>query len=107
MTLAKDVTSPNPNAQLKRKEARLPTRRRAKILFGKGRSMECVICDISGGGALLQLRWSSSLPRNFQLDDGRGPPREAAVAWEGTNHIGVRFVGRSVKSEGGFGRRKS
>lgn len=91
---------------MNRKEARLPTRRRAKIHFGASRPMECVICDISPGGALLQLRTGSWLPRTFLLDDGRGPMREVAVVWEGTNHVGVRFIGRA-RAEAGFGRRKT
>ncbi len=66
-----------------------------------------MVCDLSSGGELLQLRTGSWLPHTFMLDDGRVPPREVAVAWEGTNHVGVRFVGRGGRVDVGFGRRKA
>ena len=91
---------------MKRTEPRLPASRRAKILFGTTGSMDCRICDVSSGGALLQLRGSAWMPRTFLLKDSAGPPRQVVVVWEGTNHIGVRFTDRSAWAKPqGFGQR--
>jgi hypothetical protein len=90
-----------------RKEPRQSVIRRARIVFGPSAGVACTIRDISSGGALLEVAYSSWMPRTFRLEDRNGITREAVVVWEGEKHIGVRFTDEDPRDRPGatLGRR--
>jgi hypothetical protein len=90
-----------------RKETRHPAHAEAKIVFGQGQEISCTICNTSPDGALLMVPFSEWLPPRFELQDGSGVRRHVILAWQGSEHVGVRYAGRPPRRRGPqFGRRQ-
>ena len=90
-----------------RKDMRRPAHAKAKIVFGKGQEIDCTIRNTSQGGALLLVPFSEWLPPRFELEDDSGVRRQVILAWQGSEHVGVRFTDRPPRRRGPqFGRRR-
>lgn len=65
----------------------------ARIIFNAGRStIDCIVRNLSGKGARLELPSVVGVPNTFDLsitDDGVRPCR---VAWRSLKELGVEFV---------------
>ena len=84
----------------KRKQVRRPLRRPAWIDRGPGTAaLECVLWDISDGGAkLAAAHGRDQLPHRFELVLANGNlRRECRVRWRGKKFVGVAFVGRGKR----------
>ena len=80
-----------------RLEKRLSPRRntmiRATIVFGGGRTkLECIIRDLSTGGAKLEVASVKSIPQSFDLIVPRHRPHHCQVRWRALKELGVQFV---------------
>ena len=64
----------------------------AKLSFNNGYgAMECVVRNVSEGGALLAFGDTSAVPTLFNLAIGGEPARPARVRWRRETAIGVEF----------------
>jgi hypothetical protein len=79
-----------------RRVRRRPLRRAAKVIFGSGgRSLPCVIWDISEGGGRLAVAYpTADLPRSFTLllSKDSTAARRCEVVWIDRRFVGVKFV---------------
>ena len=65
----------------------------AAIVFDGGRShFDCVIRDLSEGGAKLQLPTVRGVPDQFDLMVPGHRPQHCRVAWRALKEIGVQFM---------------
>lgn len=88
-----------------RKTARRWMRRSATVVFDAGREpINCIIFDISDGGARLAIAHpSSEIPHSFTLllfKDG-SLQRECEIVWHDNRYVGVKFTSewhRAVRS---------
>jgi PilZ domain len=82
--------------QEQRKSRRRPVRRAARVMFGtSGRSIPCVICDLSeGGGRLAVAHPIAELPRRFSLLLTKDAivARRCEIVWTDSRFVGVKFV---------------
>jgi PilZ domain len=71
---------------------------KAQIRFNSGMStMDCLIRDLSEGGARLQISDSVALPSSFELYiPKRDETRRAVLHWRNSEEIGVGFQGSSL-----------
>ena len=80
-----------------RKILRRFTRRAATLTFGDQKpSVDCVIWDISEGGARLAVALPlANLPHHFTLNLFRGEnvQRNCEVVWMDKRYVGVKFTG--------------
>jgi PilZ domain len=79
----------------RRKAPRLKALKGAHILMLDqfGRTVECVVRNISAGGALLALRTLRGVPDKFQLMfDADRVVRQCRVVWRDHTKLGVAFV---------------
>ena len=87
----------------RRKSIRRRTLKGGRICFNAGSSsIDCLIRDISEGGAKLCLPSVDDVPSEFVLafDDGR-PERKCFEKWRSATALGVKFL---LSSKGhGFG----
>ena len=71
--------------------------RRAKIVFRRGHSaIDCVVLDLSTGGARVRIGAWLGMPDRFELRIDNGPSREAEVRFRGVDLAGVRFVDQAA-----------
>ena len=67
--------------------------RRARIVFRSGYSaIDCVVLDLSTGGARLKVSEWMALPDRFELRIENGPARDAEVRYRARETTGIRFV---------------
>ena len=77
----------------RRRHARARVLRRARIVYGRGwGSLDCVVLDLSSGGALLKIGSLLGFPDRFELRVDGGPVREAVVRYRGPDISRVEFV---------------
>ncbi len=77
----------------RRKTVRRRVLRRGKIVFRKGHSaIDCILLDLSDGGARLRAPGLIALPERFELRIENGPSYEVAVAFRTFELAGVRFL---------------
>lgn len=81
-----------------RLEKRLSPRRNtmiiATIVFDGGRTrMDCVIRNLSDGGAKLEVASVKGVPQTFDLLVPRHRPQHCRVVWRSLKEMGVQFVG--------------
>ena len=77
----------------RREHQRTHVLRRARIVFRRGYStVDCVVLDLSEGGAKIRIGDWLPLPPNFELRIENGPPREAEVRFRARETLGVRFT---------------
>ncbi len=80
-----------------RLEKRLSPRRHtmiiATIVFDGGRTREdCVIRNLSDGGAKLEVATVKGIPQSFDLMVPGHRPHHCRVAWRALKELGVEFV---------------
>ena len=93
---------------MERKEPRQHISGEAKLIFGTASEISCTICNISRGGAMLLVPYMAWLPLKFELQDSTGVRRQVTLAWQGSEHIGVRYTDRAPRRRApAFGRRVS
>jgi hypothetical protein len=65
---------------------------------GGKRIADCVVRDVSAGGARLLVKDPGSLPRSFLLliSQSGNVTRRCEVVWTRQNQVGVRFVPRGT-----------
>jgi hypothetical protein len=78
-------------------EQRLSPRRNvtipAKVVFDGGRRrIDCIIRNLSDGGAKLELPSVSGLPNTFDLIVQGHRPHGCRVAWRALREVGVQFI---------------
>ena len=78
----------------RRRELRGRTLRSGKIVFNSKQSViDCIVRDLSDGGACLQVNATTAVPPSFELIvDGDEPSRSSRVAWRSDTRIGVEFL---------------
>jgi diguanylate cyclase (GGDEF)-like protein len=77
----------------RRREQRGRTLRSGKIVFNNRQSViDCIVRDLSDGGACLQVDAATTVPPSFELIvDGNEASRNSRVAWRSDTRIGVEF----------------
>jgi hypothetical protein len=78
----------------RRKAQRSPTRAAGSVAFGRGPDIECLVRNISSGGACLVFaRRRTRLPKDFALNvDEDLSRRSCRLVWRSGFRAGVRFV---------------
>jgi hypothetical protein len=77
----------------KRQHPRSHVLRRARIVFRRGFStIDCVVLDLSAGGARLKVDEWLGMPDRFELRIENGPRREAEVRFRDMEMTGVLFT---------------
>ena len=67
--------------------------RRARIVYRRGwSSLDCVVLDLSSGGARIKVGAMLGFPERFELRIDSGPVREAVVRYRAADATGVEFV---------------
>jgi hypothetical protein len=82
---------------LGRREQRLLPRRNTMILataiFDNGRTrLDCVIRNLSDGGAKLEFATVRGIPQTFDLLVPGHRPQQCRVAWRALKELGVQFL---------------
>ena len=91
--------SPAGTAAQEPKNQRGSQRRRVlkegKLIFGKAHSVvDCIIDNVSEGGAHVRITSSHGVPQDFYLvEANRGIIHKAEVAWRTTTGIGLKILG--------------
>jgi hypothetical protein len=91
--------SPAGTAAAETKNQRRSQRRRVlkegKLIFGKAHSVvDCIIDNVSEGGAHVRITSSHGVPQDFYLvEANRGIIHKAEVAWRTTTGIGLKILG--------------
>ena len=77
----------------RRKHARIPTLKGGRILFNRRLNVvDCVVRDMSEGGACLQVEDAGWLPAAFDLTVPiDGLKRTCRVAWRSADRLGVAY----------------
>jgi hypothetical protein len=66
---------------------------RATIVFEGGRKrIDCIIRNLSDGGAKLEVPSVNGLPMSFDLLVPRHRPQHCRIAWRALREVGVQFV---------------
>ncbi|MFO1106873.1 MAG: PilZ domain-containing protein [Amaricoccus sp.] len=67
--------------------------RRAQVVFRNGYSvLDCIVLDLSEGGARLKLTNWNVLPNRFELRMENSPPQIATVCHRAADVTGIRFL---------------
>ncbi len=67
--------------------------RRAKIVFkGHEAVIDCVVLNLSGGGACLKVETPIGIPDTFDLMLDHASVRDCRVAWRKATQIGIQFA---------------
>lgn len=82
---------------LGRREQRLQPRRNtmivATIIYDNGKTrLDCVIRNLSDGGAKLEFATVRGIPQSFDLLVPGHRPQHCRVAWRALKEMGVQFV---------------
>jgi hypothetical protein len=88
----------------RRRERRQKVLRQGKVMLTEWVAVDCLVRDLSRGGARLEFAGPVSLPSAFQLRlvsaDLTIP---AAPAWQRRGEAGIRFTGAAVAAKKGGG----
>jgi len=80
----------------KRQHSRHACDMRGKIKFGTTKISDCIVKDISIGGALLMFPVGSWVPNNFDLELPNGfPAIHATTVWQDNDRVGIKFERQS------------
>src|SRR5581483_5245966 len=82
----------------RRREQRFRALRCGKIVYDNGRSaIDCLIRNVSDGGACLQVNATAGLPIAFELAiDGEEKGRTCDVIWMSESRVGIEFRDRKA-----------
>jgi hypothetical protein len=86
---------PTQDPKNQRKSPRRRVLKEGKLIFGKAHLVvDCVIDNMSEGGAHVRITSSHGGPQDFYLvEANRGIIHKAEVAWRTTTGLGLRLVG--------------
>jgi hypothetical protein len=77
----------------RRNQTRKKVEKAGRVIFnGSQGIVDCIILDISEGGAKLQFPGRQVLPRTFTLQLHDGTVTECEVRWAKDSFFGVRFL---------------
>ena len=78
-----------------RRSQRRRVLKEGKLIFGKAQSVvDCIIDNVSDGGAHVRITSSHGVPQDFYLvEANRGIIHKAEVAWRTTTGIGLKLLG--------------
>jgi hypothetical protein len=77
----------------RRKHPRRRVLRRGKIVYRGGHSvLDCVLLDLSAGGARIRTATWLGLPDRFELRMDEGPTHKVEVRYRDLEVAGVRFL---------------
>ncbi len=77
----------------RRQHDRAHVLRRARIVYRRGwSSLDCVVLDLSAGGARIKVGSWLGYPDRFELRIDSGPTREAVVRYRAADVTGIEFV---------------
>jgi len=80
-------------AQEGRKAARHRTLKAARITFqGHGAAIDCLVRNLSDGGACLKVESPIGIPNTFDLVFDSGSIHRCRVTWRKATQIGVGFI---------------
>jgi hypothetical protein len=85
--------------QERRKIARTTTLLAGTIVFGRGRSADCVVRDLSTAGARISCSAATAaeLPEEFELHlPSRGRAHRVKARWRVDRELGVSFEGAAI-----------
>lgn len=78
----------------RRADQRLKTLKEAKVMLTDWISVDCILRDISAGGARLEFEHPITLPKEFRVHIVSGNITiPAEPCWQRRNEAGVRFTG--------------
>jgi hypothetical protein len=81
----------------RRRFPRIHVLRRARIVLSRGHStIDCVVLDLSSGGARLKVWEWLGLPERFELRIENGPARVGAVRYRDLQVAGIEFLDRDA-----------
>ena len=88
-----DRTSSESRAAERRRQPRPRALKKGTIVFHHGSStFDCIIRNLSGGGALLVVGDTTGIPDHFELRfDAIPPVHPASVRWRNLTALGVSF----------------
>jgi len=77
----------------RRSERRQRVYKGARIVFNNGYAVfDCVVRNISGGGAMLEMETMLGIPRSFQVVlDQSEKARPCRVVWRTESRLGIAF----------------
>jgi hypothetical protein len=80
-------------AQEQRKHIRRRILKAGRIVFnGRFSVIDCIVRNLSDGGACLEVASSVGIPENFDLTiEADHPDRHCHVAWRSEHRLGVAF----------------
>lgn len=68
--------------------------KRGTISFNKGYSrFSCVVRNLCGQGALLELGETTGIPHQFSFEMEDIAPIHSKIVWRTSNRIGIQFMG--------------
>ncbi len=86
-TAARDVN------EGRRKHARVKTLKSAQVILEEsGGTRDCIVINMSDGGAAIQLTGNLDMPQTFRLKIQQGPAQPCEVCWRHGNKLGIRFL---------------
>jgi len=88
--------SPSPGGADRRRHKRRSGMWKAHVELGRGQRVDCVVLDLSDGGARLVLRQPIVAGKVVTLVAERAGTRGARVAWADGNRVGIEFIERSA-----------
>jgi hypothetical protein len=85
---------PAQDSKDRRRHQRRRVLKEGKLVFGQGHSVaDCVIDNVSEGGAHVRITSSHGVPQDFYLvEANRGIIHKAEVAWRTTTGIGLKIL---------------
>ncbi len=86
-------TAPRDVNEGRRKHARIKTLKSAQVILEEsGGTRDCIVINMSDGGAAIQLTGKLDMPQTFRLKIQQGPAQPCEVCWRHGNKLGIRFL---------------
>ena len=92
MSAAENRTMEQPTRE-RQNQVRQRVLKRAQIVFkGHEAVIDCVVLNLSGGGACLKVETPIGIPDTFDLMLDHASVRNCRVAWRKATQIGIQFA---------------
>lgn len=86
-------TAPRDVNEGRRKHCRIKTLKSAQVILEEsGGTRDCIVINMSDGGAAIQLTGNLDMPQTFRLKIQQGPAQPCEVCWRHGNKLGIRFL---------------
>ncbi len=81
------------DGEIRRSHARMLTLKGGQIIYNNANCVaDCLILNLSNGGAALQATDAITLPTLITLKDKRGKSYQCEICWQHGKKLGVRFI---------------